>query len=830
MVGIHHLGCWALNAAANAGLPDSIVTYCYSGRVACPQCGSTHPQHLCPAAGQPLCPVRPGKLAPNTVLDGKYQIVREVGRGAMGVVYEAMHIALGRKVAVKTLLEDVRADAQMGERFEREARAASAIGHPNIVDVFDLGRTQDGVLFMVMELLDGRSLGDILKETPQLPIPLAVHLMVQTLSGLSAAHKHGIVHRDLKPDNIFVINSEERPNFVKIVDFGISKVLAPNHPAVAVTAKGMGTMVGSILGTPLYMSPEQAIGQIAAIDHRTDIYSAGVVLYEMVCGRTPFVGQGYAQILGSLIEGNYPPPRSLRPEMSADLEAAIACALDRDKEKRFSSAAAMRTAISEGLADATPAPVVLSAAFGDPLRAELGAPAEFGSIALRSEPARSPRRRSSDDDPFAPPPESEQLPLLADDANHPLAVRKSPLPPGDRPNQRKDEMRSVPVEEPVEEPVPEGLDAGASAPRPRRGSPAKKLSARTGVTVASLLLVAALGASIAGSYLRKQQPGQARVGSGKKYAIRLVVEPSQASIQIDHVPTATRGLTLEGGVHHEINAAAPGRLTRRFSFDSDESGVLSLHLGRHLPLPSATDPPALAAELTTEYPDQPRSVADIDRAFDKLDRYADCLAMIGDAGLDGKKSGARARLRKEELALCQRSVAEAAAGEPALPEVQAAAESFLDASQNSQKADALGKMAARFRAEFLASQTAWEMEELARQGKDDGQKALWHMRRVALAARSWLRALRTPVQDSSASTLREYQQALADFAQGAQGSTADWGRISGAGDFLRASQAVASLSRDKKVSEFAALDGCRQLIAAFNALVDDTPGRLTERR
>ncbi len=169
---------------------------------------------------------------------------------------------------------------------------------------------------MVMELLDGESLADMLKKTPQLPIPLGTHIMVQVLSGLSAAHKHGIVHRDLKPDNIFILNSEERPNFVKIVDFGISKVLIPKAPGVAVTVKGSGTMVGSILGTPLYMSPEQAIGQVAAIDHRADIYSAGVVMYEMLCGRTPFVGEGYAQILGGLLEGKYPPPRNLRPEIS----------------------------------------------------------------------------------------------------------------------------------------------------------------------------------------------------------------------------------------------------------------------------------------------------------------------------------------------------------------------------------------------------------------------------------------------------------------------------------------------------------------------------------
>jgi hypothetical protein len=347
-----------------------------------------------------------------------------------------------------------------------------------------------------------------------------------------------------------------------------------------------------------------------------------------------------------------------------------------------------------------------------------------------------------------------------------------------------------------------------------------------GIAVASLLLVAALGARIAASYRQSGRPGQSRAGSAKEYALRLAIEPSQASIQIDHVPTTARELTLEGGVRHEINAAAPGRLTKRFTFDSDENGVLSLRLSRHLPLPSATDPPALAAELTAGYPDEPRSSADIDRAFDKLDRYADCLAMIGDAALDEKKGSARTRLRKEELALCQRSVAEAAAIDPVLPDAQSAAESFLEANQNGAKAEALGK-AAKFRAEFLASQTVWEMEELARQGKDHGQEALWHMRRVALAARAWLRALRTPVEDSSASTLRAYQQALADFAQG---SPAQWGHVSGSADFLRASQAVASLSRDKKISELAALDGCRKLLSAFNALVDNSPGRFSERR
>jgi serine/threonine-protein kinase len=427
---------------------------------------------------------RPGSLAPGNMLDdGKYQITREIGRGAMGVVYEAMRTSLGRRVAVKTLLEEMSANEQLGERFQREARAASAIGHPHIVDVFDLGRTEDGLLFMVMEILDGESLADTLKRTPRLPIPLATHLMVQVLSGLSAAHKHGIVHRDIKPDNIFILNSEERPNFVKIVDFGISKVLAPEIPGAAAgaTAKGSGTMVGSILGTPLYMSPEQAIGQVASIDHRADIYSAGVVLYEMLCGRTPFVGEGYAQILGGLLEGKYPSPRSLRPDISPTLEAAIARALDRDIESRFPSAAAMRDAISGGSAEVTPSPIMVSASVGDPLRISLpdvDGPPDQGSasIALLQEPAApapSERRRaSSGADPFAPPPDSEASPLLADDLDRPLAGRPSP---GRRPTA---EPRAQPREIVREIAIDESARPRAEARGKKTMAPERLLSAR----------------------------------------------------------------------------------------------------------------------------------------------------------------------------------------------------------------------------------------------------------------------------------------------------------------------------------------------------------------
>jgi serine/threonine protein kinase len=767
---------------------------------------------------------RPGGLSPGDVLDGKYQVTREIGRGAMGVVYEAMHKALGRRVAVKTLLEELSANVQLGERFEREARAASAIGHPHIVDVFDLGRTQDGFLFMVMELLDGESLAATLKKTPRLSIPLATHLMVQVLSGLSAAHKNGIVHRDLKPDNIFILNSDERPNFVKIVDFGISKVLVPQSPGPAVTTKGSGTMVGSILGTPLYMSPEQAIGQVAAIDHRADIYSAGVVLYEMLCGRTPFVGEGYAQILGALLEGKFPPPRNLRPEIPQPLETAIMRALDRDIGKRFPSAAAMRDAISGDTAEVTPSPIMVSASVGDPLHVSLAVadgPAQgSASIALLEEPSPpvgSERRRPSGSvDPFAPPPESEASPLLADDLDRPVALRQSP---GRKPpSEPREELREIVVEESAR---PRGVARGKKTMAPERLLSSR---ARSRLVMALSLLALAVGARVAYSYLRPMADGSRPIRRGAIHKVRLTVEPSQASVQIDHAPTAQRELSLDSGAPHVVNAAAPGRVTRRFAFEANAGLELFVNLRHTLPLPSPTDPPPLPVELAADYPDDPLEQAEIEHAFAKLDRYADCLAMVGDASAEGKaegkKNSGRGRLRGEELALCQRLVSEAKAAEPPLPELQAAAESYLASAQGGQKLDALGRMAATFRAEFLAARATWQFEEVSRQGADEGQKASWYMRRVALAAQAWLRSLKAQAQVAGerAAKLREYHQSLLDYTQSAGPEIAG---ITGASDFMQAAESTAALARGKKPSEFAALDAVRRLLSAFNALVAD---------
>jgi serine/threonine-protein kinase len=762
----------------------------------------------------------------------------------MGVVYEALHVSLGRRVAVKTLIEGTGADVELGARFEREARAASAIGHPHIIDVFDLGRTQDGLLFMVMELLDGSPLEAILRQTPRLPVPLAIDLMNQVLSGLAAAHKNGIVHRDLKPDNIFVINTEERPNFVKIVDFGISKVLGPKAAVTAGPGKFAGTMVGAVLGTPYYMSPEQAIGQVTAIDHRTDIYSAGVVLYEMLCGCTPFVGRTYPEVLGQILEGKYQKPSELRPDIPPEVEAAIARALSRDIEARFPSAAAMRAEISAGQAEITLAPVPLTAPAGDAppaARSPAAAPvAQEGDPIVLLDSAPRPRaagRRAIPPgaDPFAPPPEGDVAPLLAGDLDRSVSFRPSPAArPRPEPERFAPEPSPPPVPRTRERPVPPPeritparRPATAGATRERLPAPSEPEPARKKHSwLFWACILVALAVAIRFAYGAFGPGGKAallpRLGSSQK--LTLVVEPKAASVQIDHVPVAAGILPLEAGAQRSriLNAAAPGRITRRFSFTVKPGMTLTVRLGRTLGAPSPTDPPPLPAELAADYPDSPRPAAEIDGAFAKLARYTDCLALTDDNAADGKKG--RGQPRDELLAPCRLAVTEAADTEPAFPELQTAAEAYLGAIQKGQKPEVLARMAAALRAEYLAVRAAWQMEELSRQGRDEGQEAAWHMRRVALAAQAWLRSRKaTPPNPQGVEAQRaKLDEAFSTFMSHVRTTPQALAQTGGATDFVAAAEEVVALANaagGRKATEFSALDACRRVLAAFDALV-----------
>jgi len=281
-------------------------------------------------------------LMPGEVLDGKYRIDRVIGEGGMGIVYEAVHVEIGRKVAIKRLHKNYTTDPQIVGRFHREARLAGSIGHDNICEVTDIGSTPDGAPYLVMPLLTGQSLGAVLDGQKPLSLMRVVDIVCQALSALDAAHRAKIVHRDLKPDNIFVTKVGDRDDFVKLLDFGISKIMDQE-------SVGKLTRTGTVLGTPYYMSPEQAMGS-KAIDHRVDIYAMGVILYECLTGRRPFEGDTYNEVMFKIISSPFSHPRVFNPEIPSNVEEVILKAMSRDPQDRYASSTDMRQVLQAAIA------------------------------------------------------------------------------------------------------------------------------------------------------------------------------------------------------------------------------------------------------------------------------------------------------------------------------------------------------------------------------------------------------------------------------------------------------------------------------------------------
>jgi serine/threonine-protein kinase len=262
-------------------------------------------------------------LAPGQIIDGKYRIVRELGVGGMGAVYEGENTRIHRRVAIKVLHAAVASKPDIVQRFEREAQAAGRIGSEHIVEVLDLGVLPTQERYMVMEFLDGHSLTQRIKMRGRL-----APLLVQLLEGLGAAHRAGIVHRDLKPDNIYLITRGGR-DFVKIVDFGVSK-FSQNDGEFSMTR------TGAVMGTPYYMSPEQARGQ--PIDHRSDLYAIGVVCYQAVTGHVPFQAETFNELIFKIALETPPPLDSVVPGFDPAFAQIIQRAMARDPAHRFQTA------------------------------------------------------------------------------------------------------------------------------------------------------------------------------------------------------------------------------------------------------------------------------------------------------------------------------------------------------------------------------------------------------------------------------------------------------------------------------------------------------------
>jgi serine/threonine-protein kinase len=308
----------------------------------------------------------PGSKDPyiGTTFDHRYRIERLLGEGGMGFVYLARHKVIDKKVAVKVLRAELAKDEEIFERFVQEARAASSVGNPHIVDVSDFGDLPDGSKYFVMEYLDGVSLSQIIDGPDEIPMERIYKVGLEMSDGLAAAHNAGIIHRDLKPDNVYVVQRGNDPDFVKILDFGIAKVTND--------AENKITRAGAVFGTPHYMSPEQAAG--APIDHRTDIYSLGVMIYELVSRQLPFTADNFMGILTQHMYKAPIPPRALVSGPGVDcpppLEAIILKCLSKKPEARYQTMeelhADLATARSGGVPKAVPEMMARSGGFNVP--------------------------------------------------------------------------------------------------------------------------------------------------------------------------------------------------------------------------------------------------------------------------------------------------------------------------------------------------------------------------------------------------------------------------------------------------------------------------------
>src|SRR5215813_3990193 len=308
----------------------------------CPRCGESFEESInfCLNDGERL--MLTGKLT-GQLLDGRYRIEDIVGQGGMGVVYRAKHIHIDAPVAIKVLNHALVSNQSAIERFRREAKAAGRFNHPNAVQVTDFGVADNKTVYLVMELVEGKSLRDLLREKRPFEVGRAVNLMTQVCSAVDAAHESGVIHRDLKPDNILVRNIEAVEE-VKVLDFGIAKLKQREGMVGNIVTL---TEAGAIIGTPSYMSPEQCHGH--ELDTHSDIYSLGVITYEMVCGQPPFDGTTAAEIIAKHLRDEPRPLRSLRPELPPALDQAVLRALNKDASLRQRSANEFGLELLDGL-------------------------------------------------------------------------------------------------------------------------------------------------------------------------------------------------------------------------------------------------------------------------------------------------------------------------------------------------------------------------------------------------------------------------------------------------------------------------------------------------
>jgi eukaryotic-like serine/threonine-protein kinase len=315
--------------------PGSYPPAGFSAKV-CPQCGDSFEGEIrfCPRDGTAL-QVGAAEGLIGRIIAERYRILEKLGEGGMGRVYLAEHIHMGRRCAVKVMSPALLHDPDSISRFAREAANASRITHPNVAAIYDYGQTPERIVYLAMELVEGGSLAHALEREGSLQPSRAVHIAAQVADALTAAHELGIVHRDLKPDNIMLARARTGLDQVKVVDFGIAKAQKGGKQTV--------TRAGFVVGTPAYMSPEQILGD--ELDGRSDLYSLGCILFEMLTGRRAFAGPSGEVVIRKRLTENPPPPSQLRPDLGQELDAIVIRSMGRSPDQRFGSAAELRSAL-----------------------------------------------------------------------------------------------------------------------------------------------------------------------------------------------------------------------------------------------------------------------------------------------------------------------------------------------------------------------------------------------------------------------------------------------------------------------------------------------------
>src|SRR5579864_3957767 len=312
----------------------------------CPSCHKTYPgdYNVCPADQTGLQSSH--EFQPGMIIRNKYEILARIGIGGMGAVYKGRHVTFNEFCAIKVVNDSIAGDANFLQRFQTEAVVTRKLRHPNAVRVDDFDYTDDGRPFIVMELVEGRNVGEILQAEGPLRVPRAVRIATQAARALGAAHKLGFVHRDIKPGNIILTTDEHGQETAKVLDFGIAKLRE-----AAGEARPEMTMTGMVVGTPSYMSPEQFMGKKAGgvIDGRTDIYSLGVVLYQMVTAQLPFEADTIYSLMMQHMEGNARPPNELKPELKIpeSLSRVILKAIQKSRDQRFQTAEEFSAALEQ---------------------------------------------------------------------------------------------------------------------------------------------------------------------------------------------------------------------------------------------------------------------------------------------------------------------------------------------------------------------------------------------------------------------------------------------------------------------------------------------------